>query len=64
VVVKTLLRDIKVCLVKEVTAVRRDEENHGGRTYCLTYSSLLPTAQFKWVMVTGTFILILARTIE
>ncbi|XP_064883995.1 gastrula zinc finger protein XlCGF7.1-like isoform X2 [Oncorhynchus nerka] len=30
VVVKTLLRDIKVCLVKEVTDVRRDEDNHGG----------------------------------
>ncbi|KAM9513134.1 uncharacterized protein ACWYII_046658 isoform 1-T1 [Salvelinus alpinus] len=30
VVVKTLLRDIKVCLVKEETDVRRDEDNHGG----------------------------------
>ncbi|KAK6326667.1 hypothetical protein J4Q44_G00023120 [Coregonus suidteri] len=47
VVVKTLLRDIKVCLVKEETDARRDECNNGGRTYCLSYSSLLPTVQFK-----------------
>lgn len=43
VVLKTLLRETKVRLVKEETDARRDEDNSEGRT--CTYSSLHPILQ-------------------